>query len=84
MAGLTNKDGWCEVDMGTFESRVAKDVHVIGDACVAGAMPKSGQKAPRVELGQCGDFHRRKDGITHNGRHNTNAHRDALRTGQSD
>jgi sulfide dehydrogenase [flavocytochrome c] flavoprotein subunit len=43
--GLTNKDGWCDVDMGTFESRVAKDVHIIGDACVAGAMPKSGHSA---------------------------------------
>ncbi len=44
-AGLTNKDGWCTVDMGTFESAVAKDVHIIGDACVAGAMPKSGHSA---------------------------------------
>ena len=43
--GLTNKDGWCSVDMATFESRVAKDVHIIGDACVAGAMPKSGHSA---------------------------------------
>ncbi len=43
--GLTNKDGWCTVDMGTFESAVAKDVHIIGDACVAGAMPKSGHSA---------------------------------------
>lgn len=43
--GLTNKDGWCSVDMGTFESKVAKDVHIIGDACVAGAMPKSGHSA---------------------------------------
>ncbi len=44
-AGLTNKDGWCTVDMGTFESAEAKDVHIIGDACVAGAMPKSGHSA---------------------------------------
>ena len=44
-SGLTNKDGWCTVDMGTFESAEAKDVHVIGDACVAGAMPKSGHSA---------------------------------------
>ena len=29
----------------TFESTVAKGVHVIGDACVAGAMPKSGYSA---------------------------------------
>ena len=44
-AGLTNKDGWCSVDMGTFESMEASDVHIIGDACVAGAMPKSGHSA---------------------------------------
>jgi sulfide dehydrogenase [flavocytochrome c] flavoprotein subunit len=44
-AGLTNKDGWCSVDMGTFESAAARDVHIIGDACVAGAMPKSGHSA---------------------------------------
>jgi len=44
-AGLTNKDGWCTVDMGTFESAEARDVHIIGDACVAGAMPKSGHSA---------------------------------------
>ena len=44
-AGLTNKDGWCTVDMGTFESAEAKNVHIIGDACVAGAMPKSGHSA---------------------------------------
>ena len=44
-AGLTNKDGWCDVDQGTFESKAAKDVFIIGDACVAGAMPKSGHSA---------------------------------------
>ncbi len=44
-AGLTNQDGWCSVDQGTFESAAAKDVFVIGDACVAGAMPKSGHSA---------------------------------------
>ena len=44
-AGLTNKDGWCTVNMGTFESAQARDVHIIGDACVAGAMPKSGHSA---------------------------------------
>ncbi len=44
-AGLTNKDGWCDVDQGTFESKVAKSVYVLGDSCVAGAMPKSGHSA---------------------------------------
>ena len=44
-AGLTNKDGWCDVDQGTFESKVVKGIHIIGDSCVAGAMPKSGHSA---------------------------------------
>lgn len=42
---LTNNDGWCPVNQKTFESLVHKDVHVIGDASVAGKMPKSGFSA---------------------------------------
>jgi sulfide dehydrogenase [flavocytochrome c] flavoprotein subunit len=41
-AGLVNNDGWCPVDQRTFESSIHKDVYVIGDASVAGQMPKSG------------------------------------------
>jgi sulfide dehydrogenase [flavocytochrome c] flavoprotein subunit len=41
-AGLVNRFGWCEIDPSTFESTVHSGVHVIGDSCVAGAMPKSG------------------------------------------
>lgn len=41
-AGLANKDGWCPIDQRTFESTMHKDVHVLGDASIAGAMPKSG------------------------------------------
>jgi sulfide dehydrogenase [flavocytochrome c] flavoprotein subunit len=44
-AGLTDESGWCPVDEGTFESLIHRDVHVIGDACVAGRMPKSGYAA---------------------------------------
>ena len=44
-AGLVNEDGWCPVDQRTFESRMHPQVHVIGDASVAGAMPKSGHSA---------------------------------------
>jgi sulfide dehydrogenase [flavocytochrome c] flavoprotein subunit len=41
-AGLTAADGrWCPVEPLSFESRLAPGVHVIGDACAAGAMPKS-------------------------------------------
>jgi len=42
-AGLTGDDRrWCPVNQVTFESLRVPGVHVIGDACSAGAMPKSG------------------------------------------
>ena len=44
-AGLTNGKGWCPIDLGTFESTLKKDVHVIGDASIATGMPKSGYAA---------------------------------------
>ncbi|WP_316369288.1 NAD(P)/FAD-dependent oxidoreductase [Candidatus Thiodiazotropha sp. CDECU1] len=45
IAGLTDDSGWCPVDQMTFESSIHKDIHVIGDACIAGKMPKSGYAA---------------------------------------
>lgn len=44
-AGLVNESGWCPVDPRTFESRLHKNIHVIGDACLGGKMPKSGYAA---------------------------------------
>lgn len=44
-SGLATGHGWCPVDPQTFESTAAKNVHVIGDACIAGAMPKSASAA---------------------------------------
>lgn len=44
-AGLTDDSGWCPVDQATFESKKHKDIFVIGDACIAGAMPKSAYSA---------------------------------------
>lgn len=41
-AGLTDASGWCPVNPITFESTIHPGIHVIGDACIAGAMPKSG------------------------------------------
>jgi NADPH-dependent 2,4-dienoyl-CoA reductase/sulfur reductase-like enzyme len=41
LAGATDRSGWCPTDPVTFESRQVPNVHVIGDACIAGAMPKS-------------------------------------------
>ena len=41
IAGTTDNTGWCAIDPVTFESKSAPNIHVIGDACLAGAMPKS-------------------------------------------
>lgn len=41
LAGVTDRTGWCPVDAVTFESSQQKNIHVIGDAAIAGAMPKS-------------------------------------------
>jgi sulfide dehydrogenase [flavocytochrome c] flavoprotein subunit len=40
-AGVTDKTGWCPIDPVTFESKLRQNIHVIGDACIAGGMPKS-------------------------------------------
>lgn len=45
-AGLVGADKkWCPVNPTTFESTLHKNIHVIGDASIAGAMPKSGYSA---------------------------------------
>jgi sulfide dehydrogenase [flavocytochrome c] flavoprotein chain len=44
-AGVTDRTGWCPVDPITFESQLVPDVHVIGDAAIAGAMPKAASAA---------------------------------------
>jgi len=40
-AGVTDRTGWCPVNPVTFESELQPRIHVIGDAAIAGAMPKS-------------------------------------------
>ena len=44
-AGLTDDSGFCPIDAGTMRSTVDDAVFVIGDACIAGDMPKSGFSA---------------------------------------
>jgi NADPH-dependent 2,4-dienoyl-CoA reductase/sulfur reductase-like enzyme len=45
MAGVVGADGrWCAVDFLSFESKVHKNIHVIGDS-VSAALPKSGHMA---------------------------------------
>ncbi len=41
LAGVADGTGWCPIDPVTFESRLQPNIHVIGDAAIAGAMPKS-------------------------------------------
>lgn len=40
-AGIADGTGWCPIDPATFESRLVPNIHVLGDACIAGGMPKS-------------------------------------------
>jgi sulfide dehydrogenase [flavocytochrome c] flavoprotein chain len=41
LAGVADRSGWCPIDPVTFESKLQPNIHVIGDASIAGAMPKS-------------------------------------------
>jgi NADPH-dependent 2,4-dienoyl-CoA reductase/sulfur reductase-like enzyme len=51
-SGLSSGHGWCPVEPATFESQLLPHVYVIGDACIAGAMPKSASAA-RAQARQC-------------------------------
>jgi sulfide dehydrogenase [flavocytochrome c] flavoprotein subunit len=44
-AGLTDDSGFCPVDAGSMRSTIDENIFVIGDASIAGAMPKSGFSA---------------------------------------
>ena len=43
-SGLVDGD-WCPINTKTFESKLVKNVYVLGDASIAGPMPKSGFSA---------------------------------------
>ena len=45
IAGASDKTGWCPIDPVTFASKLVPDVHVIGDACLGGGIPKSASAA---------------------------------------
>jgi NADPH-dependent 2,4-dienoyl-CoA reductase/sulfur reductase-like enzyme len=47
-AGVADRTGWCPVDPVTFESRLVPGIHVLGDAAIAGAVPKSAFAANAV------------------------------------
>lgn len=44
-AELVNDSGYCEINSDSMRSVVDEHIFVIGDACIAGAMPKSGFSA---------------------------------------
>jgi sulfide dehydrogenase [flavocytochrome c] flavoprotein chain len=41
LAGVADRTGWCPVDPVTSESLLVPGIHVLGDAAIAGAAPKS-------------------------------------------
>src|SRR5215831_12810245 len=41
VAGVADNTGWCPIDPVTFESKRVPNIHVLGDAIIAGGMPKS-------------------------------------------
>ena len=41
LAGAADQTGWCPIDPVSFESKRSPNVHVVGDATIAGGMPKS-------------------------------------------
>jgi sulfide dehydrogenase [flavocytochrome c] flavoprotein chain len=45
IAGAADKTGWCPIDPVTFTSTLVPDIHVIGDACIGGGIPKSASAA---------------------------------------
>src|SRR3954454_20659425 len=52
IAGAADNTGWCPIDPATFESKLVPNIHVIGDACIAGAIPKSAAAA-NAQAGAC-------------------------------
>jgi NADPH-dependent 2,4-dienoyl-CoA reductase/sulfur reductase-like enzyme len=45
IAGAADNTGWCPIDPVTFASKLVANVHVIGDACIGGGIPKSASAA---------------------------------------
>jgi sulfide dehydrogenase [flavocytochrome c] flavoprotein subunit len=45
IAGAVDKTGWCPIDPISFGSKLVPNIHVIGDACIGGGIPKSASAA---------------------------------------
>lgn len=52
IAGVADRTGWCPIDPVTFESTLQPNIHVIGDAAIMGAVPKSASSA-HAEAKEC-------------------------------
>src|SRR6476469_891266 len=52
IAGATDATGWCPIDPVSFESKLAPNIHIIGDACLGGGIPKSASAA-HAQAGAC-------------------------------
>jgi sulfide dehydrogenase [flavocytochrome c] flavoprotein subunit len=45
IAGAADNTGWCPIDPVSFASKLVPNIYVIGDACIAGQLPKSASAA---------------------------------------
>jgi sulfide dehydrogenase [flavocytochrome c] flavoprotein subunit len=45
IAGAVDNTGWCPIDPVSFASKLVPNIHVIGDACIGGGIPKSASAA---------------------------------------
>jgi sulfide dehydrogenase [flavocytochrome c] flavoprotein chain len=45
VAGTADDTGWCPIDPTTFASKLVPNIHVVGDACLGGGIPKSASAA---------------------------------------
>jgi sulfide dehydrogenase [flavocytochrome c] flavoprotein chain len=54
IAGAVDNTGWCPIDPVTFTSKLVPNIHVVGDACIGGGIPKSASAA-NAEGKACAD-----------------------------
>jgi NADPH-dependent 2,4-dienoyl-CoA reductase/sulfur reductase-like enzyme len=52
IAGAVDNTGWCPIDPVSFASTLVPNIHVIGDACIGGGIPKSASAA-NAQGGAC-------------------------------
>ena len=51
VAGVADRSGWCPIDPVTFESKLQPNIHVIGDAAIAGGDAEIGVHGKRAGQG---------------------------------